>query len=62
MARKILRPSKRTNGLIRDAELRQQKREAVADAAFDLFLKGGFIARPPARSPGGRASNSTSKS
>lgn len=42
MARKILRSTKRTTSLIRDSELRQQKRQEVADAAFDLFLKEGF--------------------
>ena len=42
MVRKILRPGKKTSGLIRDPTLRRQKREAVADAAFELFLKEGF--------------------
>lgn len=42
MARRILRPNKRNPLLIRDAELRRQKREAVANAAFDLFLRDGF--------------------
>jgi TetR/AcrR family transcriptional regulator, cholesterol catabolism regulator len=42
MARKILRPAKKPNFLIRDQDLLQQKREAVADAAFELFLKEGF--------------------
>jgi AcrR family transcriptional regulator len=42
MARKILRPAKKPNFLIRDRDLLQQKREAVADAAFELFLKEGF--------------------
>ncbi|MGH7964699.1 MAG: TetR/AcrR family transcriptional regulator [Candidatus Binatia bacterium] len=42
MARKILRSTKRTTSLIRDPELRQQKRQEVADAAFGLFLKEGF--------------------
>ena len=42
MARKILRPAKKPNFLIRDRDLLQQKREAVAEAAFELFLKEGF--------------------
>ena len=42
MARKILRPAKKPNLLIRDRDLLQQKREAVAEAAFELFLKEGF--------------------
>jgi AcrR family transcriptional regulator len=42
MARRILRPAKKTTTLIRDADLLQQKREAVAEAAFELFLKEGF--------------------
>jgi TetR/AcrR family transcriptional regulator, cholesterol catabolism regulator len=42
MARKILRPTKKPNFLIRDRDLLQQKREAVAEAAFELFLKEGF--------------------
>lgn len=42
MARKILRPTKKQGFLIRDQDLLQQKREAVAEAAFALFLKGGF--------------------
>jgi AcrR family transcriptional regulator len=42
MARKILRPTKKPNFLIRDRDLLQQKREAVAEAAFALFLKEGF--------------------
>src|SRR2546430_1915643 len=42
MARKILRPAKKLNFLIRDRDLLQQKREAVAEAAFELFLKEGF--------------------
>jgi AcrR family transcriptional regulator len=42
MARKILRPAKKSNPLIRDRDLLQQKREAVAEAAFELFLKEGF--------------------
>jgi len=42
MARKILRSMKKTNTLIRDPDLRRQKRQEVADAAFDLFLKEGF--------------------
>ena len=59
MVRKILRPGKKKNGLIRDSTLRRQKREAVADAAFELFLKEGFhrtttrdIARRAGVSPG----------
>src|SRR5215813_5177902 len=46
MARKILRPAKKPSFLIRDRDLLQQKREAVADAAFELFLKGGFHRTP----------------
>lgn len=42
MAHKILRPTKKSNPLIRDRDLLQQKREAVAEAAFELFLKEGF--------------------
>src|SRR5581483_6488875 len=42
MARRILRPAKKNPMLIRDPELLQQKREAVAEAAFALFLKEGF--------------------
>jgi AcrR family transcriptional regulator len=42
MARKILRPAKKQGFLIRDQDLLQQKREAVAEAAFALFLKEGF--------------------
>ncbi|MBI3300998.1 MAG: TetR/AcrR family transcriptional regulator [Deltaproteobacteria bacterium] len=42
MTRKILRPSKKTDTLIRDPLLRRQKQEEVAAAAFDLFLKEGF--------------------
>src|SRR5262249_13571532 len=42
MARKILRPTKKPNFLTRDRDLLQQKREAVAEAAFALFLKEGF--------------------
>jgi AcrR family transcriptional regulator len=42
MARKILRSSKKQGFLIRDRDLLQQKREAVAEAAFALFLKEGF--------------------
>ncbi len=42
MARKILRQAKKPNFLIRDQDLLQQKREAVAEAAFELFLKEGF--------------------
>lgn len=42
MARKILRQAKKPNFLIRDQGLLQQKREAVAEAAFALFLKEGF--------------------
>lgn len=42
MARRILRPTKKSTTLIRDADLLQEKREAVADAAFELFLKEGF--------------------
>jgi AcrR family transcriptional regulator len=42
MARKILRPVKKPSVLIRDRDLLQQKREGVAEAAFELFLKEGF--------------------
>ncbi len=42
MARKILRSVKKPRLLIRDRDLLQQKREAVAEAAFELFLKEGF--------------------
>lgn len=42
MARKILRPAKKPSFLIRDRDRLQQKREAVAEAAFELFLKEGF--------------------
>jgi AcrR family transcriptional regulator len=42
MARKILRPAKKPKLLIRDRDLLEQKREAVAEAAFALFLKEGF--------------------
>jgi AcrR family transcriptional regulator len=42
MTRRILRPAKKTTTLIRDPELLHQKREAIADAAFELFLKEGF--------------------
>jgi AcrR family transcriptional regulator len=42
MARRILRSSRKSNLLVRDVDVLQQKREAVADAAFELFLKEGF--------------------
>nr|ART37645.1 E436 [uncultured bacterium] len=42
MIRRILRPAKKTTTLIRDPALLRQKREAIADAAFELFLKEGF--------------------
>ena len=42
MARKILRPTKKQPFLIRNEGLLQQKREAVVEAAFALFLKEGF--------------------
>ena len=42
MARKILRPAKKQSLLIRNEALLQQKREAVVEAAFALFLKEGF--------------------
>lgn len=42
MTRRILRPTKKTATLIRDPALLQQKREAIADAAFELFLTEGF--------------------
>jgi hypothetical protein len=37
-ARRILRPDKKTTTLIRDPELRRQKREEVANAAFDQLV------------------------
>ncbi len=40
--RRILRPSRKGNHLIRDTEVLQQRRDKVANAAFDLFLKEGF--------------------
>src|SRR2546427_11503068 len=54
MARKILRPAKKPNFLIRDRDLLQQKREAVAEAAFESFLKEGFH-RPTTRDIARRA-------
>jgi TetR/AcrR family transcriptional regulator, cholesterol catabolism regulator len=42
MARKILRPAKKPNFLIRDQALLQQRQQAVAEAALALFLKDGF--------------------
>jgi TetR/AcrR family transcriptional regulator, cholesterol catabolism regulator len=42
MTEKILRPSKKSNHLIRDVDILQQRRDDVARAAFDLFLKDGF--------------------
>lgn len=42
MPRKILRSAKKSTALIRDRDLLEQKREAVAEAAFELFLKEGF--------------------
>jgi AcrR family transcriptional regulator len=42
MARNILRPTKKISALIRNQDLLQQKRDAVAEAAFALFLKEGF--------------------
>jgi TetR/AcrR family transcriptional regulator, cholesterol catabolism regulator len=42
MARKILRPAKKQSLLIRDPQLRQHKREEVAAAALEVFLKEGF--------------------
>ena len=42
MARKILRPAKKQPLLIRNEALLQQKREAVMEAAFALFLQQGF--------------------
>jgi AcrR family transcriptional regulator len=42
MACTILRSTKKPRLLIRDRDLLQQKREAVAEAAFELFLKEGF--------------------
>lgn len=42
MAHRILRPGKKSNLLVRDGEVLQQKRKAVAEAAFELFLKEGF--------------------
>ncbi len=42
MTGKILRSAKKPHFLIRDRDLLQQKREAVAEAAFALFLQEGF--------------------
>lgn len=42
MARRILRSAKKMVSLIRDPALLQQKREAVAEAALELFVKEGF--------------------
>ncbi len=42
MARRILRSNRKTGSLVRDAQMLRQKREEVAEAAFDLFLKQGF--------------------
>ena len=42
MARKYFRPTKKQPFLIRNEGLLQQKREAVVEAAFALFLKEGF--------------------
>ena len=42
MPRKILRPTKKQQLLIRNEALLQHKREAVVEAAFELFLKQGF--------------------
>src|SRR5262245_49083906 len=42
MAHKILRSAKKQSSLIRDPQLRQQKREEVAAAAFEVFLHKGF--------------------
>jgi AcrR family transcriptional regulator len=42
MAQRILRSGKKSKVLVRNLDLLQQKREAVAEAAFELFLKEGF--------------------
>ena len=42
MARQILRPTRKVNALIRNRDLLRQKREAIAEAAFALFLREGF--------------------
>lgn len=42
MGRRLLRAQKKPSILIRDPELRSQRREQVAAAAFDLFLRDGF--------------------
>ena len=39
MARKILRSARKSKSLIRDRDLLQQKRAAVAEAAFALFRR-----------------------
>jgi AcrR family transcriptional regulator len=66
MARRILRPGKKSNLLVRDGEVLQQKREAVAEAAFELFLKEGSprtttrdLARPAGVSAGARRNTTT---
>lgn len=59
MGRRLLRDKRKPNILIRNPELRQQRREQVAAAAFDLFVRDGFhatgvreIARRAGVSPG----------
>lgn len=43
MAKKVLRSAgRRKTALIQNARLREQKRQAVADAAFNLFIRDGF--------------------
>jgi len=59
MGRRLLREKKKPSILIRDPELRNYRREQVAAAAFDLFIRDGFhttgireIARQAGVSPG----------
>jgi len=42
LAQRILRSARKSKALVRNLDLLQQKREAVAEAAFELFLKEGF--------------------
>lgn len=44
MGRRLLRDKKKPSILIRDPELRTQRREQVAAAAVDLFIRDGFHA------------------
>lgn len=59
MGRRLLREKKKPSILIRDSALRQQRREQVALAALELFIRDGFhatgvrdIARDAGVSPG----------